>query len=108
MSITYPHISIDPAVDGGRPRVGDTALRVTELATAIDNGRTPFELQEHFASRPLTLGEIYSALSYYHDHKQELALAAAEDKRVADTAESARLEKIKRYYLGLDPTHPER
>lgn len=100
MSSAYPHITLDPAVCGGRACVEATGIRVTEVAAAAE-GRSMPDLQEFFHARAaLSLGELYAALGYYEDHKPELLVALAEDKRVSDVAERERLDKIKRFYLG--------
>lgn len=106
MSTDYPHISTDPAVNDGRASITGTLTRVTEVAAAIEAGRKPADLLARFASRELTLGEVYSALAYYHDNRDSLAVIDAEDKRVADGIEHARLEHIKRYFLGLEDSLP--
>jgi uncharacterized protein (DUF433 family) len=98
----YPHISSDPGVREGRPCITGTEIRVTDVATALDEGKTAPELPEYFREtpKPLTMGEIYSALAYYSDNQVELARVQAADKVVTDKAEYERLEKIKDFYLG--------
>ncbi|MEA3349437.1 MAG: DUF433 domain-containing protein [Chloroflexota bacterium] len=64
----YEHIIID---EGNVPIITGTKIKVVELV--LDNiayGWSPEEL--HFQHPELTLGQIYSALSYYWDHKEEL------------------------------------
>jgi uncharacterized protein (DUF433 family) len=100
MATDYPHVSSDPAVCEGRPCVLGSQVRVTEIASALEGGRSVFDLQEFFRPQKLTLAEIYSALAYYHDNKDELLRVQAADKVIADEAERLRLDKIKRYYLG--------
>ena len=106
MTRDYPHISNDPAVNGGRATITGTVTRVTAVADAIEAGRKPADLMARFANRELTLAEIYSALAYYNDNMSELAEVDAEDKRVAGALEHERLEHIKRYYLGLEESLP--
>jgi hypothetical protein len=75
---------------------------VTDVVTALDEGKKAVELPEYFkgAPHPLSMGEIYSALGYFSDNQEELARVQAEDKVVSDKAEYLRLEKIKDFYLG--------
>ena len=42
----YPHITSDPAVHEGRPCISGTQIRVTDVATAIDEGKSAVELPE--------------------------------------------------------------
>ncbi|MBU0511655.1 MAG: DUF433 domain-containing protein [Chloroflexi bacterium] len=64
----YEHVIMDEA---NVPIITGTNTKVVELV--LDNiayGWSPEEL--HFQHPELTLGQIYSALSYYWDHKEEL------------------------------------
>jgi len=57
--------------DNNVPMIAGTTMKVVELV--LDNqayGWSPEEL--HFQHPYLTLGQIYSALAYYWDHKEEL------------------------------------
>jgi uncharacterized protein (DUF433 family) len=64
----YEHIVLD---DRGVPHIADTTTKVVELVTDHQaNGWSPEELAFQFPY--LTLGQIYSALAYYWDHKAEL------------------------------------
>src|SRR5260370_15306894 len=64
----YEHIVLD---DSGVPRIVGTTMKVVELVTAqTAYGWSPEEL--HFQFPYLTLGQIYSALAYYWDHREEL------------------------------------
>src|SRR5215217_4164577 len=64
----YAHIVLD---DRGVPLIADTTMKVVELVTSHQAyGWSAEELA--FQYPYLTLGQIYSALSYYWDHKAEL------------------------------------
>ena len=55
----------------GVPYIAGTTMKVIELITGqMANGWSPEEL--HFQHPYLTMSQIYSALSYYWAHKQEL------------------------------------
>jgi uncharacterized protein (DUF433 family) len=79
----FPHIATDPQVCSGRPCIAGTRIRVMDLVAAHEQGLSPAELQNHFDTRPLTLGEIHAALAYYNDHKDEVEADFAEDERLA-------------------------
>jgi hypothetical protein len=66
-----------------------------DVVAAHEQGVSPAELQDYFASRPLTLAEIYAALAYYNDHKDEIEADFAEAGRVATegAAREAELER---------------
>ena len=64
----YQHVEVD---EKGVPLITGTTMKVVELVTEYTaNGWSPEEL--HFQHPYLTLGQIYSALAYYWDHKDEL------------------------------------
>lgn len=64
----YEHIVVD---DNGTPSIEDTTMKVVELIVAqTAYGWSPEELQFQFPH--LTLGQIYSALAYYWDHRSAL------------------------------------
>ena len=59
------HIEVD---DAGVARVAGTRLKVIHLVMdQAAHGSTPEQMQGQFP--PLTLAQIYAALTYYHDHK---------------------------------------
>lgn len=67
-STEYKYIELD---DRNVPLVSGTTMKVIELVTGqIAYGWSPEEL--HFQHPYLTMSQIYSALAYYWDHKEEL------------------------------------
>src|SRR5258706_13795964 len=92
----YPHITSDPAVREGGPCITGTEIRVTDVATAVGEGKKAIELPEYFRGtpQPLTMGQVYAALAYFSDNETEMARVQAADKKIADSDESARLQKI--------------
>jgi uncharacterized protein (DUF433 family) len=79
----FPHITTDPEVCHGRPCIAGTRVRVMDIVAAHEQGVSPAELQDYFATRRLTLAEIYAALAYYNDYKDEVEAEFAEDERLA-------------------------
>jgi uncharacterized protein (DUF433 family) len=64
----YEHVVINEAK---APIIAGTNIKVIELVLErIAYGWSPEEL--HFQHPYLTLGQIYSALAYYWDHREEL------------------------------------
>jgi uncharacterized protein (DUF433 family) len=78
----FPHITTDPDVMSGRPCIAGTRIRVMDVVAAYEEGVSLTDLQNYFSTRPLTLGEIHAALSYYNDHKEEIEAHFAEHERV--------------------------
>jgi len=64
----YEHVTLN---DDGVPVISGTTMKVIELVLEKNaNGWSPEEL--YFQHPYLTLGQIYSALAYYWDHREEL------------------------------------
>lgn len=102
-STAYPHITSDASVADGQPCIADTGISVADLATAHEEGRTAVSLMEYFRdrpARPLTLGEVHSALAYFYDHRETLATVAADNKRRADKATRDERDAIVRRFSG--------
>lgn len=63
-------IVTNPDVRGGKPCIGGTGLRVTDLVMAhLFHGRTPDQLA---ADYEISLSQVYASLAYYYEHKSEL------------------------------------
>ena len=74
---THPHITSDPEVCGGSPRLTGTRIAVRTVVTAtLLHGVTPEELLQQYPH--LTLAAIYDALSYYYDHRETIDREIAE------------------------------
>ena len=81
----YEHIVLDRE---GVPLVAGTTMKVVELVTEkLAHGSSPEELQ--YQHPYLTLGQIYSALAYYWDHRTELD---ADIERRLKTVDDARTQ----------------
>lgn len=76
----YAHIFLS---DTGIPNISGTRFKVKHLAAEHRNGGwNAEELRE--AHDFLTLAEIYSALAYYYDHKDEIDRELDEGDRIAE------------------------
>jgi len=58
-----------PDVLGGKPRIEGRRISVLHVVDQIQGGRTPEEVTTQF---DLTLGEVHTALAYYHEHPEEM------------------------------------
>ena len=81
----YKHIFLD---DHQVPFIKGTSMKVVELVTSVQAyGWSPEEL--HFQYPHLSMSQIYSALAYYWEHKEEID---ADVKRRFEYSEKLRLE----------------
>ena len=68
--IQHPHIVKTPGTCGGRARVDGTRLAVWHVVDLHLSGRTPEEILTAYPH--LAPAALFSALSYYYDHKDEV------------------------------------
>jgi uncharacterized protein (DUF433 family) len=98
------HIEITPGIAGGKPRIAGHRITVEDMAIWHERlGRTADEIADDYG---LTLAQVYAALAYYFDHREEIDREIAEgdafvealraqspsrlQKRLADLTTSAR------------------
>ena len=73
----FAHIVCTPGVLRGEPRIVGERILVREIAEAHLAGNSPEEISaDVFPS--LTLAQVYAALAYYEDHRDELQRDAGE------------------------------
>lgn len=89
----YAHIVCTPGTMGGEPRVAGHRVRVRDVALARDlDGLTPEEIAASVYPS-LSLAQVYSALAYYEDHRDEIDRAAETERRT--------VEEFRREHAGL-------
>ena len=64
------HIEITPGVAGGKPRIA--GHRITVQNVVIWHERMGLSADEIATGYDLTLADVYAALAYYYDHRQEI------------------------------------
>jgi uncharacterized protein (DUF433 family) len=65
------HIEITPGVCGGKPRIAGHRVRVQDIAVWHEfQGLSPDEIVAQFPQ--ITVADVYAALTYYHDHREEI------------------------------------
>ncbi len=72
------HIEITPDVVGGKPRIA--GRRITVQNIAIWHEYMGLSANEIASEYDLSLGDIYAALAYYFDHRDEIERQIAEDE----------------------------
>ena len=77
---TYPHIAF---TDGGVPYIDGTRIKLETIIMARLQGRLePEQIAADYP--PLTPGQVYMALAYYYDHKEEMDRQMEERERMAE------------------------
>ena len=96
------HIEVTPDVVGGRPHIA--GRRITVQNIAIWHEYMGLNADEIAAEHDLSLADVYAALAYYFDHREDIERQIAEDEAFVETlrAHSPSLlhEKLRRQ--GLD------
>jgi uncharacterized protein (DUF433 family) len=95
--VLYPHISRKAGVCGGKACIDGTRIRVLDVVALHAQGYTIEGMLEHFDSRPLTFAEVYSALAYFHDHKDEIETSFADEEKAEVEHEARSTDRLKRH-----------
>jgi uncharacterized protein (DUF433 family) len=92
------HIDIRPDRCGGKPCVAGTRIRVWDVHVWHElRGWSPAEIVTQFPQ--LTLADVYAALAYYHDHRDEIEgqMREAEEfvEEMRTSAGPSRLDRLR-------------
>lgn len=80
----YAHIVLTPGMLAGEARIEGHRIRVRDVVAARDlGGFTPEEIATSVFPG-ITRAEVYAALAYYEDHREEIEHAALDEERIAD------------------------
>jgi len=80
----YSYIVRTPGVVGGEARIDGYRIRVRDIVAARDlGGLTPEEIAANVYPE-LTLAQVYSALAYYEDHRDEIEQAMHNEARFVE------------------------
>lgn len=74
----YSHITKTPGVRGGKACIDHTRITVADIAVLIEAGQTPDQMLVAYPS--LSQAQVYAAISYYHENRDEIAAAFAQDE----------------------------
>ena len=89
-SVTYPHIEVTPE---GVAYVAGTRTKVLEIA--LDRIAHHWDADEIHRQHPhLSLGQIYAALAYYFDHKDDLDAQIEDQLQSVDAARASAGESL--------------
>ena len=95
------HIEVTPDVVGGKPHIA--GRRITVQNIAIWHEYMGLSADEIAAEHDLSLADVYAALAYYFDHREDVGRQIAEDEAFVETLRgqtpSILREKLKRQDL---------
>lgn len=107
MSFPAPsrQIEITPGICGGKPRIAGHRIKVQDIVIWHERmGMSPDEIIDHHPG--LTLADVYAALSYYHDRREEIQQQIDEGEAFAKKLKGdwpSLIQKIRRDRLGTNP-----
>ncbi len=81
-TIEKTHIEATPGTCGGRPRIAGHRIRVQDVVVWTEQGQSPDEIVADFPQ--LSLADVYAALAYYHDHREEIDRQMREDDQFVE------------------------
>jgi uncharacterized protein (DUF433 family) len=94
MPILEQHIETTPGLVGGKPHI--TGRRITVQNIAIWHEYMGLSADEIAAEHELSLADVYAALAYYFDHREDIERQIAEDETFVETLRAqtpSRLQK---------------
>src|SRR5439155_2341942 len=78
MAQAVEHIQMTPGVAGGKPRIAGHRITVQQIA--IWHERLGMSADEIATGWHISLADVYAALAYYYDHREEIDRAIREDE----------------------------
>ena len=87
------HIETTPGISGGKPRIA--GHRITVQNIVIWHERMGKSVDEIAVEYNLTLADVYAALAYYFDHRDEIDRDVDEGEAFAETLRAKTPSKLK-------------
>src|SRR5262245_6043578 len=91
------HIEITPGIAGGKPRIAGHRISVQDIA--IWHERMGQSADEIASEYDLTLADVYAALAYYFDHREEIDQSIAEGEAFAEALRRRTPSKVRQELL---------
>jgi uncharacterized protein (DUF433 family) len=95
------HIECTPGVCGGKPRIAGHRIRVQDIMVWHElQGLSADEIVTQYPQ--LALGDVYAALTYYHDHREEIRQSMKEDEEFVKQLQAKTASKLQQKLSGGD------
>ncbi len=83
LAVIDQHIEATADRCTGRPRIKGTRIRVQDIVALHEfHGMSADEVVDGYPH--ITLADVYAALAYCHDHREEIHQAYAEDEKLVE------------------------
>jgi uncharacterized protein (DUF433 family) len=87
------HITRTPGICGGKPCIAGSRIRVQDVYVWHERqGQGPDEIVSRFPQ--ITLADVYAALAYFWDHREEILREMDEQDRVVEQAKARYPSKL--------------
>jgi len=94
------HIEVTPGVAGGKPRIA--GRRITVQHIAIWHERLGMGADEIATEHDLQLSDVYAALAYYYDHREDIDASIREGEALAEAMRKETPSKLRTGLHGRD------
>ncbi len=103
-SVISNHIEITPGVCGGKPRIAGHRIRVQDVVIWHEKmGLSPDEIVFHHPS--INLADVYAALAYYHDNREEIRRQIKESEDFVRELQAKNPSKLQQKLKGRNVTN---
>jgi uncharacterized protein (DUF433 family) len=83
LPVITEHIGVRPGYCGGEPHILGHRIKVRHVAVWHEQmGMSPAEIVATYPS--IGLSQVYAALAYFYDHREEIRAAIAEEDRFVE------------------------
>ena len=83
LPVITEHIGVRPGYCGGEPHILGHRIKVRHVAVWHEQmGMSPAEIVATYPT--ITLSQVYAALAYFYDHREEIRAAIAEEDRFVE------------------------
>lgn len=97
----YGHIEVTSGVTGGKPRIA--GRRITVRSVVVWHERMDVSVDEISSNYDLSLAEVYAALTYYFDHREEVDQSIRQGEVFADALRGRTPSKVKQRLAAREP-----
>lgn len=102
LAVIKEHIEMTTGVCGGKPRIAGHRITVQNIVVIWHEqmGMSPDEILLHYPS--INLSDIYAALAYYYDHREEIRKQIEDDENFALKIKNKTVSLIEQKFKNKD------
>lgn len=100
-TVSKEHIAKTPGICGGKACIAGHRIRVMDIVAQVEHAKLSPERIVAEVYPSITLADVYAAMAYYHDHREEIDTSFEEARRWDEYGKTQR-SKLKEK-LAADP-----